>query len=582
MAKDVGRFHSVLVSCDEHICCVLFPLFVMKRRENISALFMTPFFFHIQHTICRYLRGTGGLHMHYVREVSTSDQRVTTDIITMTKAMGDFVYLIAFSPFMSVYLLFVITIMFGWLTPVVLTVQLIICFAVNKFVVGLLTPKVYFAEQAEGAFRGSVAQACMYAEPIGFCTPKAKWVGEKTRIERLFAKALEAQWAVLYKRVLLSATSIMSSQFGTFTSYVALMVALLYFQKEELDDETITERYSSGLYYCSYLIGEITQLVGAFEALSRVHGSAGRVAELLNATEFLEARRDLPHWYQRIYWFKSIFDLKQEITKTNKDIISEPDDALRWPIPKYVIKNDTLLTVRNLDLECRGRTLLRDFNFSITRGRNVLVSGPSGCGKTSLLRALAGISPISRGDVVWNISLLHSQAIFAPQDPFCFAGTMKENVTYPHVGDTLFDEFSPEMISWNEAAHNALAAVGLYFVLDPTKGLETVADWPSILSKGEVQRLSIGRIFMFRPILAILDEATSGLQESLTATIYARLDAMGITIITVGHRESLAVHHDVRITMGVDDLGSYKIDELDHEWTKSVLRSDIKKGLSCL
>ncbi len=522
--------------------------------------------------------------MHNVRNISTSDQRITADVITMTAAMGEFFQIVAVMPISIMLFSIYIYTLFGWTVLVSEYVYFFFGIVVTKLVLKLLTPKVYFAEQAEGAFRSAVAEACVYAEPIAFSNPNAESIGEKTRIDSFFDLAIEAQWRVIYKRVLLMAIISMSNS-GAELLLNGLVLWVLFSSKKFCNEpsEELVVYFTSGLFLCTNLMRQMSALIGSFEILSRIEGSACRIAELLHGTAFETAMLTLPHWNQQEYWLN-------DGRKTKESESNKKEAVMAWETRKVssMITSNVFVTVCNLSLKCHPprreiRILLKDLSFNFKRGTNVVISGPSGCGKTSLLRAIAGICKPMHGTVNWNVPIISEVVVFAPQNPVCFAGTMKDNITYPLFGDNLFgsDDSSPEQIkhhmkSWNEAAHNALSIVGLYVLLDPLLGLETEADWPNILSTGEVQRLGMARLFMFRPPLAIIDEATSGLQEHLEAIIYSKLIAMGTTIVTVGNRESLFVYHDVNIVMGIDDCGSYEVKELNDTWSKTGMNNIIK------
>ena len=81
-----------------------------------------------------------------------------------------------------------------------------------------------------------------------------------------------------------------------------------------------------------------------------------------------------------------------------------------------------------------------------------------------------------------------------------------------------------------------------------TAGLDAVRDWADELSLGEQQRLSIARVLLRKPRLAILDEATSALDLENEALLYNALGQLeGLTYLSVGHRPSLLNFHASRL-----------------------------------
>lgn len=73
--------------------------------------------------------------------------------------------------------------------------------------------------------------------------------------------------------------------------------------------------------------------------------------------------------------------------------------------------------------------------------------------------------------------------------------------------------------------------------------LDVVADWATILSLGEQQRLAFARVLLSKPRLVIMDESTSALDVGNEAALYAALSDRGITFVSVGHRPSLVNFH---------------------------------------
>jgi len=95
---------------------------------------------------------------------------------------------------------------------------------------------------------------------------------------------------------------------------------------------------------------------------------------------------------------------------------------------------------------------------------------------------------------------------------------------------------------------------------DLENGLDTEADWAEVLSGGEVQRLSIARLFYHQPALAILDESTSAVSEETEDILYQECLKLGITLLTVSHRNQLRKHHQFVLHLAGDGSGSYSLE----------------------
>ncbi|HVJ11612.1 MAG TPA: ATP-binding cassette domain-containing protein, partial [Burkholderiales bacterium] len=159
--------------------------------------------------------------------------------------------------------------------------------------------------------------------------------------------------------------------------------------------------------------------------------------------------------------------------------------------------------------------------------------GPSGAGKSTLFRALAGIWPYWKGRIELPRG---ARSLFLPQKPYLPIGSLKRAVSYPD---------DPAKFSDHDVLQ-ALDAVGLPHLKER---LERSENWAQLLSGGEQQRLAFARALLYRPDWLFLDEATASLpdadQDRLYRLVKERLpDA---TLISIGHREALATHHDARL-----------------------------------
>jgi ATP-binding cassette subfamily D (ALD) long-chain fatty acid import protein len=68
-------------------------------------------------------------------------------------------------------------------------------------------------------------------------------------------------------------------------------------------------------------------------------------------------------------------------------------------------------------------------------------------------------------------------------------------------------------------------------------------DWNAALSLGEQQQLALGRVLLARPDFAVLDEATSAIEDGVELLLFEKLQQRGITLVTVTHRASLREFH---------------------------------------
>lgn len=168
---------------------------------------------------------------------------------------------------------------------------------------------------------------------------------------------------------------------------------------------------------------------------------------------------------------------------------------------------------------------------------HVAFIGKSGSGKTTLLHAIAGLLPLSSGRMLVDgierqeISeqSWFNQMSYISQNPYLFAGSIKENIT---LGANR--EVSDEEIM------TAVKQAGIAeMVLSLAQGLETpIGEAGRGLSGGEKQRIALARAFLKQPSIILFDEPTTGLDLKTERILQKSMLELGkrATILTVAHR----------------------------------------------
>jgi putative ATP-binding cassette transporter len=133
-----------------------------------------------------------------------------------------------------------------------------------------------------------------------------------------------------------------------------------------------------------------------------------------------------------------------------------------------------------------------------------------------------------------------------PQKPYIPIGSLRTAVTYPAAPGTYSDE----------EIRRALVDARLGNL---TERLDSEEIWSQRLSGGEQQRIALARALLARPDWLFLDESTSALDEKLEAELYGILATRlpKTTIVSIGHRSTLATFHTRRLDMTATEGGQF-------------------------
>ena len=197
-----------------------------------------------------------------------------------------------------------------------------------------------------------------------------------------------------------------------------------------------------------------------------------------------------------------------------------------------------LVEVDNVSFQYdRGRSVLRDINMSIRRGRMVAIMGLSGCGKTTLLRLIGGwLRPVVGEIRVGGqaVNRLNHEQLFAMRRRmgmlFQFGALFTDMSAFDNVAFQMREHtLLPERVI-ADLVRMKLQAVGLRGAADMM---------PSELSGGMARRVALARSTALDPMLMMYDEPFAGL-DPLSLGVIGQLmrrlnDTLGATSIVVTH-----------------------------------------------
>ncbi len=186
-------------------------------------------------------------------------------------------------------------------------------------------------------------------------------------------------------------------------------------------------------------------------------------------------------------------------------------------------------------------TAVDGVDLEIARGDVLGLLGPSGCGKSSLLRAVAGLEPLTAGSVAWGEEPLTA----VPTHRRGFGLMFQDGQLFPHrdVGGNVADGLRGTPWGASRAAREA--RVGEVLELVGLAGYERRA--VATLSGGQAQRVALARSLAPSPRLLLLDEPLSSLDRRLREDLVIEL---GRVLRTAGTTALYVTHdHDEAFTV---------------------------------
>jgi iron(III) transport system ATP-binding protein len=195
--------------------------------------------------------------------------------------------------------------------------------------------------------------------------------------------------------------------------------------------------------------------------------------------------------------------------------------------------DDILLELHQVDCQYGGLRVVSELSFRVRRGGIACLLGPSGCGKTTVLRAIAGLEPVTAGEIQLRGQVVSTTHATAPPEQRGIGMVFQDYALFPHL--TVHDNVGFGLRRW-AASERRRRVDELLALVD----LGSLGDrYPHELSGGQQQRVSLARALAPRPDLVLLDEPFSSLdvelRERLGLEMHDIFKSRGITALLVTH-----------------------------------------------
>jgi len=239
----------------------------------------------------------------------------------------------------------------------------------------------------------------------------------------------------------------------------------------------------------------------------------------------------------------SVFKL-QDLLENAPSVLESPT-ATELPPIEGEIRFDHVTFAYN-----PGAVVLDNIDLTIHPGETVAFVGATGAGKSTMAKLITRFYDPTGGRVLIDghdlrdvtLASLRRQLGVVPQEPFLFAGTIRDNISFARPG-------APDDQVWEAVNKTGLTEL----VRRLPYGLDTIVhERGQSLSSGERQLIALARAFMAQPRVLVLDEATSNLDLQSETKIEAALDVLlqQRTAVLIAHRLSTAMRADRIVVVG--------------------------------
>lgn len=202
-----------------------------------------------------------------------------------------------------------------------------------------------------------------------------------------------------------------------------------------------------------------------------------------------------------------------------------------------------LITCEHVCLGYDGQTVLRDVNFTVSRGDLLCVVGENGSGKSTLIKGLLGLKAPEQGSITLGDGLVRNEIGYLPQQtqlqrdfPASVAEVVRSGCINQMRGRAFYSR-----------ADRARAQENM-----ERMGIEDLAHHSyQALSGGQQQRVLLARALCATSKLLLLDEPVAGLDPVATGEMYNLLKLInlcdGVTVIMVSHDVAAAERYATHI-----------------------------------
>ena len=186
--------------------------------------------------------------------------------------------------------------------------------------------------------------------------------------------------------------------------------------------------------------------------------------------------------------------------------------------------------INKLDHSIGNKKILNNINLELEKDKIACILGPSGCGKTTLLKLIAGLFKVEKGEILLDNELVSSNNIHVKTEKRKIGFLFQDYALFPH-------QTVKENLQF--AIRDKSSSHTIEEILDVIKLSDSLKKYPHELSGGEQQRVALARSIIARPYLLLLDEPFSSLDLNLREEVrddtLHLLQKSNISVLVVTH-----------------------------------------------
>jgi multiple sugar transport system ATP-binding protein len=183
-----------------------------------------------------------------------------------------------------------------------------------------------------------------------------------------------------------------------------------------------------------------------------------------------------------------------------------------------------------------GTSAMRDLDLLIEDREFVCILGPSGCGKSSTLRMLAGLEPVTAGDILVDGTRINDVSARNRDMAMVF----ENYALYPHLD--VYHNIAMPLVA--RRVRNDEIRDRVLRVCETLRLTELINSRPKTLSGGQRQRVALGRALIRHPKIFLMDEPLGHLEAHLRAELRAEIrrlhEQRGTTTVYITHDQQEA------------------------------------------